>query len=313
MGYGSSYRGGAIIKLVCLHTTEGSRTKESLSSFFWNNPNASSHSTVDHTGILDMVPRELAAWTLGGGNSISVNLEICGFAKWTREQWLSTGTVDGCVNPRMRVYWAAVWAKRECEALGIPKRLLAVGDRSAGIVDHYRANRTYGWGDHHNVGAGFPWDVFFADMGTVSLPDEKKEDDDNMIYTQRCPVTEGYGVESLPVPTVSGSEAVQADGGAWVRLFSPSVDAKVWALYAVMSPTNARLLVGPGKLPGQETGVAPAPLGRDVLAIYRLPKGCIGVTLYYTAGKRQDGVGVPMQLMVETAKHRESDPVATPS
>src|SRR5688572_27967017 len=116
MSYGSSYRGGAVVKLVVLHTAEGARTKESLASFFWNNNNASSHVGIDAGGILDMVPRHLAAWTLGNGNPTSVNAEICGFARWSRDQWLSTGVVDGCNNPRRMVWLAAQWAKRECEA-----------------------------------------------------------------------------------------------------------------------------------------------------------------------------------------------------
>lgn len=127
------------------------------------------------------------------------------------------------------------------------------------------------------------------------------DEDSNVIYVQRCEPTAGIGEESLPVPPVGASESVQADGGAWVTLFVPRSDAKVWALYAVMSPTDARLLVGPGRLPSSEEGeiVKPAALGRDAHAIYRLPKGCIGVTLLYTSEKNA------VMLMVETTKHVE--------
>lgn len=168
MVYGSSPRDGAKVRLVVLHTAEGARTKESLAGYFNNNSGASAHAGIDATGILDMVGRDRAAWTLGAGNPISVNAELCGFARWTRDQWLSSGTADGCVNPRQMIRNAAAWVKRECQALGIPVKVLTIGEvgsGDAGVCDHNAYNKAYRAGDHWDVGAGFPWDVFAQDLG----------------------------------------------------------------------------------------------------------------------------------------------------
>ena len=169
--YGSGSRGGARPIWVVLHTAEGARTKESLANFFDGNPNASSHVGIDAGGFNDMIDSLLYAWTLGSGNRLSINGELCAFARWNRTQWLSTGVVDGCVNPRQIIRNAAAWARRECERWGIPKRILTVEQCAAGwsgIIDHRGYNLAYRAGDHTDVGPGFPWDVFYADLIGVS-------------------------------------------------------------------------------------------------------------------------------------------------
>lgn len=200
--YGSSSRNGATVRLVVLHTAEGSRTKESLANFFDGNDGASSHVGIDNAGILDMIGRDRAAWTLGSGNPVSVNAEMCAFARWTRAQWLSQDTVDGCANPRQIVRNAAAWARRECDALGIPKRVLTVEQVRAGwagICDHNAYNRAYNAGDHTDVGAGFPWDVFAADLNGTTSEDDMPltANDGNTLWAARDPF--GGKVETHPV------------------------------------------------------------------------------------------------------------------
>lgn len=166
-GLPSSSRNGARVIWVTLHTAEGSRRAIDLFNFFNANQNASSHVGIDGSGYYDWVGRDRAAWTLLNGNPVSVNAELCGFARWSREQWLSTGVVDGVVNPRAMVRNAALWAQRECEALGIPKQYIGVDGvraRRAGVIIHWDYSRGTGDGDHWDTGSGFPWDVFFADM-----------------------------------------------------------------------------------------------------------------------------------------------------
>lgn len=187
MGYGSSDRRGARARLVVLHTAEGARRNVDLAKYFDGNDDASSHAATDPTGILDMIPRERASWTLGSGNPVSVNVEMCAHAGMTREQWLRTDTFtytraqDGrsftVDNPRATIRHTAAWARRECEALGIPKRVLTVAQiraGEAGITDHGTANRAMGWGDHTDVGPNFPWDVFQQDLNG---------EEDDMPYT----------------------------------------------------------------------------------------------------------------------------------
>jgi hypothetical protein len=173
----SSSRGGAPFLWVCIHTAEGARTAEALGNFFNSGVSASSHVGIDAGGILQYVPYDRAAWTLRNGNEESDNAEICGFAGWTRAEWLSTGTVDGCANPRMMVRRAALWAKARCAARGISTQHLTpaqVGARQMrGVIDHDDYSKGTGDGTHWDVGNNFPWDVFYADMenGNMAITD----------------------------------------------------------------------------------------------------------------------------------------------
>jgi hypothetical protein len=168
MALASSSRNGARIIWVALHTAEGSRRRSDLYNFFDTVRSGSSHGAVDGTGLDDgWVPDDRAAWTLLNGNPVSLNLEMCGFARWSRAQWLSEGTVDGVVSPRQMVRNAAEWARRKCERYGIPKVHIGadgVAARRAGIIMHRDYTYGAGDGDHTDIGHNFPWDVFFADM-----------------------------------------------------------------------------------------------------------------------------------------------------
>lgn len=168
MGLPSSSRNGRQIDWAALHSAEGARTVESLFGFFDRGQHASSHAGADGYRLSEpWVPDERAAWTLLNGNPRSLNLELCGFARWTREQWLSEGWVDGVWNPRQMIRHAAAWLREKCDRHNIPRRLLTaeeVGRGMRGIIDH--ARYTYGTGDgnHTDVGKNFPWDVLFADL-----------------------------------------------------------------------------------------------------------------------------------------------------
>lgn len=161
---------------VTLHTAEGARTVESLYSYFDRNQNASSHAGADGYRLSEpWVPDDRAAWTLLNGNPRSLNLEMCGFARWTRGQWLSEGWVDGVWNPRQMMRNAASWARQKCDKYGIPRRLLTaaeVGQGVSGIIDHARYTYGTGDGDHTDIGAGFPWDVFFTDLNGATTSEE---------------------------------------------------------------------------------------------------------------------------------------------
>jgi hypothetical protein len=176
MALPSSSRNGARVLWITLHTAEGSRTKEDLYAFFNRNQNSSSHVGIDGYGISPpWVDRSRAAWTLLDGNPVSMNAELCAFASWTRAQWLSTGWVDGCWNPRQIVRNAASWALQECRAFGIGPVYIGtsgVRNRQAGIIDHDDYSDGTGDGDHWDIGESFPWDIFFQDMGLAETDDD---------------------------------------------------------------------------------------------------------------------------------------------
>ena len=112
MAYKSSPRGSRAVSLVAVHTAEGSRTAASLGAYFFRSDiEASSHVGIDGSSTLQYVGYDRAAWTLRSGNPISDNAELCGFARWTRDQWMSTGVVDGVTNPRAILDRTAAWIR----------------------------------------------------------------------------------------------------------------------------------------------------------------------------------------------------------
>jgi hypothetical protein len=173
----SSSRGGVVPIWIVLHTAEGSRTVESLYNFFNGGVASSSHAGADGRKLTGpWVPDDRAAWTLRNGNPRSFNLEMCGFARWSRTQWLSTGTVDGCVNPRQMIRHAAQWVVQKKQAakriygVDIPMRKLSpseVGARKAGVFGHHDYSIGTGDGDHWDPGPNFPWDVLFSDISAI--------------------------------------------------------------------------------------------------------------------------------------------------
>jgi hypothetical protein len=150
-----SARGKAPVSLVIIHTAEGARTVTSLGNYFASAAiQASSHVGIDDTGIEQYVPYTEAAWTTRAANPISDNAELCGFAAWTRGQWLTEH------HPMLER--TAAWIRERCLARGIPIRKLTpdqVGAGMTGVCGHFDWTVGMKDGSHTDPGPGFPWDV----------------------------------------------------------------------------------------------------------------------------------------------------------
>ncbi|MGO1049773.1 N-acetylmuramoyl-L-alanine amidase [Crossiella sp. CA198] len=148
-----SSRRGARVRLVVLHTAEGARTVGDLGRFFQGKVPASSHVGIDDHRIEQYVPYDRAAWTLLSGNPVSDNAELCGFAKWTRAEWLQ--------RPRM-LELAAQWIGERCRARNIPLRKLTpaqVAAGESGVCGHHDWTVGKREGSHWDPGPHFPWDL----------------------------------------------------------------------------------------------------------------------------------------------------------
>lgn len=226
----SQSRGGTKVTWVVVHTAEGIRKASDLVAFFNRSTNSSCHAVADDKALLDnLVPYEKAAWTLRDGNNSSDNLELCGFAKWTREQWLTEH--QGMLN------FAAEWIRNRCQARGIPIRKLdpaGVRAGQSGVIGHVDYSKGTGDGDHYDPGPGFPWDIVIARAAqTLAAPAQEDEmavipydyqptgvTDDKGVVPERC------HVYTLPVGSAS------------------SVTAKAWLSFkcAVGSAASVRLM-----------------------------------------------------------------------
>lgn len=152
----SESRGGATVRLLVVHTTEGGGTAQALRDAAWWT--GSSHAINDETGTLltpaqGCVPYEKASWTVRSGNHISDNIEQVGWARYTRAEWLARPKLlDG----------TARWLADRSKARKIPLVKLSPADVKAGksgVCGHVDWTLGMGDGSHTDPGPNYPWDV----------------------------------------------------------------------------------------------------------------------------------------------------------
>jgi N-acetyl-anhydromuramyl-L-alanine amidase AmpD len=156
-GVGYSSRNGAKIKWVAIHTAEGSRNNASFYNYINGNIKASAHCSIDDTACRNYLPDDVASWTLRNGNSVSVNAELCGFAAWSRAEWLQQHDT--------MLTLAAGWIADECAEHSIPCVKITAQDVRAGrpgVIGHADYTQGTGDGTHWDPGPHFPWDVVMA-------------------------------------------------------------------------------------------------------------------------------------------------------
>ena len=172
----------ATVRLIVLHTTEGARTYQDLSS--WFNQSASTGNPVSsHVGIDDTpntvgeyVHRDKKAWTQGNANSYAVAAEQCAFAAWSRSEWMN--------HPNM-LENAAAWVAEEAAAFGIPLvRLTATQAQdgySKGVCQHIDLGPAGGGHVDCDYGTGnYPLDEVI-EMAQGGTPDQPTTEEDMII------------------------------------------------------------------------------------------------------------------------------------
>lgn len=175
VGYPASYTKGRTraIQFVTLHYTAGSEGPTSAESGAHydkiRTDGTSTHYFVDSEGpALQEVPdgdRSHAARF--HGNEVGVHIEICGYRQ-TRAQWLdevsqltlrTTAWLVATLIKRHGLAFTRLTAEQTRAAYYAP-----MGQRPTGINDHYACTVAFpeDGGDHEDVGAEFPWDVFMG-------------------------------------------------------------------------------------------------------------------------------------------------------
>lgn len=180
MAYKSSARGTRPVRLIVLHTTEGALTAASLGAYFYRpDVQASSHVGIGSDGLKQYVSYDRSAWTVRSGNPISDNAELCGYAHWSRAEWLNNhrGTLD----------LAADWVRSRCLARGIPRRKLNAADvraGAAGVIGHWDWTVGMSDGTHTDPGGQFPWD-YVMQRAAQGGTNTNEEDDLNAEQAQQ--------------------------------------------------------------------------------------------------------------------------------
>jgi N-acetylmuramoyl-L-alanine amidase-like protein len=146
----SGPRSAGTIRHVVLHSTEGG-TASSVATYFATSARASTQLVVDDRECYRCVPDLVIPWGAPGVNRTGLHVEHCGFARWSREEWLAH---DATLRR------SAAKVARWCLRYGIPRRLLTVDELragQAGICTHRQASIAFPPNDGHvDPGDGFP-------------------------------------------------------------------------------------------------------------------------------------------------------------
>jgi len=232
-----SSRGGAKVRLIVLHTTEGAQTYQSLGNFFAN-PSAgvSSHVGIDNTKntVGEYVKPGDKAWTAGNANPVAVQAEFCtpsgAAANWTSDYWKK--------NMATALENAAQWVREESQRFGIPIVGLTPGQAQGsgrGVCQH---NDLGAWGGgHYDCGKGFPMG-YFLDMcrGNSPAPPSQGPDTTPERYNDMFYLNFVNGAASVVVPNYYG------DGKARLRMYSD--DESALRVNIIGAPT-VNITVGP--------------------------------------------------------------------
>ncbi len=154
------------VRLVVIHSMEAPEkgsTAENIARYFTDPRDAkgkpvkaSAHLCIDNDSIVQCVLDNDVAYAAPGANNDGIQLELAGFARQKRADWLdpySTLVLENAANA----------AAQYCLKYNIPlQRLtneqLKRGER--GIIGHVQASQVYKKSDHSDPGTGFPWDYF---------------------------------------------------------------------------------------------------------------------------------------------------------
>lgn len=182
------------------------------------------------------------------GNEIGVHIEICDTVQ-TRAQWLDAVSYPTLVNAAGTCRWV-------CDQLGIPLVRLSTqqvydayfapaGQRPKGICDHGAVTLAYGLGDHMDVGAEFPWDVFMGLVIGEEPPLEYRGDEMGLMIVrsgqkpnpERYWVGDGYYHREVDLGTANAIVSTQVAIGNTKFQIVTFADLSVDAAKAIVGPT----------------------------------------------------------------------------
>jgi N-acetyl-anhydromuramyl-L-alanine amidase AmpD len=150
------------IRLIVCHdmeAPESALTAENCARYFaTTGTQASAHVCVDSDSRVRCVEDHDTAWAAPGANADGLQLEIAGYMRQTRQQWLDAFS-------RAALDQAAQQTAQWCLLYDIPPRRLTRAELRAdrrGITCHADVSAVYRLSDHTDPGDGFPWDVFLA-------------------------------------------------------------------------------------------------------------------------------------------------------
>lgn len=166
------------VRGICIHDMEApekEKTAENVAKYF-QSPQAggSAHICIDSDSIVQCVLDNNVAAAAPGANHDVIHIELAGYAKQTREEWLDAYSVA-------MLTLAADVTAQYCLKYDIPPVHLfndELRTGKSGIVGHYQVTEVYKKSTHTDPGKNFPWDFFIERVaGRVAARSAAVKDD----------------------------------------------------------------------------------------------------------------------------------------
>lgn len=153
------------VRLVCIHDMEYPEkmtAAEDVARWFQKEAKTSAHVCVDADSIIQCVHDNDIAWAAPGANSDGIHIELAGYGRQTRDEWLDEYSLA-------LLHKGADAAAQYCLKYGLPPVHLTNDELQRGrpgIVGHYQVSAVYKQSDHTDPGPNFPWDAFMSFVQT---------------------------------------------------------------------------------------------------------------------------------------------------
>jgi hypothetical protein len=157
------------IRVIVMHSAEIDEISTSAEALMnWSaGPNAAKsswHYAVDNNSITQSVKEKDTAWHAPGANSYGIGIELSGYARQTREEWLDE-------YGQQMLHLAAILVADICARHGLPVQFLSADDLQnnsvLGITTHAEVTKAFGKSTHIDPGRGFPMDWFLDKVREV--------------------------------------------------------------------------------------------------------------------------------------------------
>lgn len=150
-----------LVVIHCMEYPETATSAEWCAGFFAgeSSPRASAHYAVDSDTVVNMVHPERVAWHAPGANTNGIGIELAGYARQSRAQWLDD---DFSLPMLVRASKLVGWL---CGRFDIPVTYVhgeTLRRGAAGITTHAEVSRVFKKSSHWDPGPHFPMNDFLA-------------------------------------------------------------------------------------------------------------------------------------------------------
>lgn len=151
---------GRTIDLCVIHTVEGDPDRpgggddaaENTARYCARRDDkVSAHWFVDDDSIVRGVQDKDVAYAAPGANHNGIQIEVCGYARWTREQWLTEHLGSLCNVARLLAHY---YRKAAVPIIYVDEHGLLAKHR--GVTTHHDVSQAFKRSTHTDPGPGFP-------------------------------------------------------------------------------------------------------------------------------------------------------------